>query len=111
MKINLGREFARVAIVKWGDHDGISDAIGIELANLGYKPSYFRFDLPTPIDVDVVFSFGPFGRFNQIPKQITVKALRHQIVKGGDIEIYLPKTPEVLINIIAIFSSKRCFKC
>ena len=66
----MGREFTRVAIVKWGEHDGISDAIGIELANLGYKPSYFRFDLPTPIDVDVVFSFGPFGRFYQIPKQI-----------------------------------------
>jgi hypothetical protein len=66
----LRRNFNRVAIVRWGEYDGISDAIGIELANLGYNPSYFRFDLPAPIEVDVVFSFGPFGSFYRIPKQI-----------------------------------------
>ena len=44
-------------------------------------------------------------------KQKIVSRLRHQIVIGGGIEINRPKTPDVLTNIMAKFSSIRCFIC
>ena len=44
-------------------------------------------------------------------KQTTVNTLRHQIVTGGAVEINRPKTPDVLTNIIAKFSSIRCLTC
>lgn len=37
--------------------------------------------------------------------------LRHQIVTGAGISMYLPKAPDVLIKKVAKVSSKTCLKC
>lgn len=59
-----------VAIVQWSDQNGIAAAIRDELIDLGHYPVYFKFDSAIPDDVDVVFSFAPYGRFLQIPRQL-----------------------------------------
>lgn len=45
------------------------------------------------------------------PKITAAKKQRHQIVTGGGMEIYLPKTPEVLTSSTAMFNSVICFRC
>lgn len=67
----------RVALVKWGIHDGIATSIGKELIHLGHEPIYFLSDDPIPRNVDVVLCFGPYGRFVQIPQQL--EGVPHQI--------------------------------
>lgn len=61
----------RIAIVKWADSDGIAEAIHHELIKLGHQTVYFRFDQPVPTEVDIVFSFAPYGRMIQIPYQLS----------------------------------------
>ena len=48
----------------------------------------------------------------QYPNKISIaKMLRHQIVTGAGISMYLPKAPDVLIKKVAKVSSKTCLKC
>jgi len=60
----------RIAVVKWVETDGIAKPIGDELLALGYQLKYFKYDSAIPDDVDLVFSFAPYGRFLQIPRRI-----------------------------------------
>lgn len=60
-----------IAIVKWVETDGIAKPIGDELLALGYQINYFKYDAAIPNDADLVFSFAPYGRFLQIPRQIS----------------------------------------
>ena len=59
-----------IAVVKWVETDGIAKPIGDELLALGYQLKYFKYDSAIPDDVDLVFSFAPYGRFLQMPRQI-----------------------------------------
>lgn len=58
---------ATVAVVTWGKHDALALAIGNELKRAGYTPQYFPAAEPPPLDASIVFSFAPYGRWNQIP--------------------------------------------
>jgi len=44
--------------------------ISEELARLGHQVKWFKFNEAIPDGVDVVFSFAPYGRFLQIPRQL-----------------------------------------
>lgn len=59
-----------VAVVQWTENDGIAAALYDEFARLGHCPQYFGFDRPIPTGADIVFSFAPYGRFLQIPRQL-----------------------------------------
>jgi hypothetical protein len=59
-----------IALVKWADHDGLAQAIGNELIDLGHQVTLFRFDEKFPAETDIVLSFAPYGRFFQIPVQL-----------------------------------------
>ena len=62
----------RVAVVKWSsERDGIAEVINYELEQLGHHPFYFKHDATIPGNIDVVFSFAPYGRFLPIPRQLT----------------------------------------
>jgi hypothetical protein len=56
-------ESYHIAVVQWSDGDGIAQAIGDELLAMRHRPTYFKFDSSIPDDVDLVFSFAPYGRF------------------------------------------------
>lgn len=54
----------RVALIHWKTGgSGIGEAIYHELAAQGHQPFYFSLDSGISQPVDVVFLFGPFGRF------------------------------------------------
>ena len=60
-----------IALVKWEDVPGdCESAIEHELAALGHRVRFFRFDAAVPGGVDVVFSFAGFRRFLQIPRAL-----------------------------------------
>ena len=63
-------ESYQVAVVQWTDDDEISAIICDELLNLGHHPRRFRIGSPILDDVEVVFSFAPYGKFLQIPYQL-----------------------------------------
>lgn len=59
-----------VAIPCWNERDGITEVIGDELSALGYHPVQFQIDSAIPEKAEVVFSFGPYGKFLTIPRQL-----------------------------------------
>jgi len=61
---------SRVAIVRWTPGEEIGLAIEEALNALGYETAFFEADGSIPGDVDVVLSFGPFGPFLPIPRQL-----------------------------------------
>ena len=59
-----------VAIPRGNERDGIAEVISDELNVLGYQPVHFQIGSLIPAKADVVFSFGPYGKFLTIPRQL-----------------------------------------
>ena len=59
-----------VAIPCWNERDGITEVIADELEALRYQPVQFQIGSPIPEKTEVVFSFGPYGKFLTIPRQL-----------------------------------------
>ena len=59
-----------VAIAQRTHGDGIAEVIADELIALGYHTTHFQIGSPIPQNADVVFSFGPYGRFLTVPRQL-----------------------------------------
>lgn len=59
-----------VAIPHRNGKDGITEAISDELNALGYHPVHFQIGSPIPEKAEVVFSYGPYGNFLTIPRQL-----------------------------------------
>jgi hypothetical protein len=59
-----------VAIPHRDGRDGITEAIADELNALGYDPVYFQIGAPVPEKAEVIFSYGPYGKFLTIPRQL-----------------------------------------
>ena len=60
-----------VAIPHRSAIDGISEVISDELSALGYQTVHFKIGSLIPEKAEVVFSFGPYGKFLTIPCQLT----------------------------------------
>ncbi len=67
-----------VAVIRWQQSDEISKAICTELADLGYQPSVFDHNTMPPSNAQVVFSFGPYGNFLNIPAQLARASLEQR---------------------------------
>src|SRR5687768_17109286 len=59
-----------VAIPHRNGRDGITEAISDELNALGYDPVHFQIGSPIPEKAEVIFSYGPYGNFLTIPRQL-----------------------------------------
>jgi len=59
-----------VAIPYQNEIDGITEVISDELHALGYKSVHFQIGSLIPEKAEVVFSFGPYGKFLTIPRQL-----------------------------------------
>jgi hypothetical protein len=59
-----------VAIPHGNERDGIAEVISDELNALGYGPVRFQIGSLIPERAEVVFSFGPYGNFLTIPRQL-----------------------------------------
>jgi hypothetical protein len=59
-----------VAIPHRNERDGITEVISDELNALGYQPVYFQIGSLIPEKAEVVFSYGPYGNFLTIPRQL-----------------------------------------
>ncbi len=59
-----------VAIPHRNGIDGIPEAISDELNALSYHPVHFQIGSPIPEKAGVIFSYGPYGNFLTIPRQL-----------------------------------------
>jgi hypothetical protein len=59
-----------VAIPHGNERDGIAEVISDELNALGYQTVHFQIGSLIPEKAEVVFSFGPYGKFLTIPRQL-----------------------------------------
>ena len=66
---NLDR-LCTVAIPHGNERDGIAEVLSDELKALGYDPVLFQIGSHIPDNAKVVFSFGPYGKFLAIPRQL-----------------------------------------
>ncbi len=53
----------KIALIRWTKESGIGRAIAVELRALGHTVMYFPDTDPVPTTVDVVFLYGPFGKY------------------------------------------------
>ena len=60
----------KVAIPHGSESDGIAEVISDELNALGYETIHFQIGSLIPRKAEVVFSFGPYGNFLTIPRQL-----------------------------------------
>jgi glycosyltransferase involved in cell wall biosynthesis len=60
----------RVAVVQWGPHDGLTEALGRELVEQGHAVTPFLYDQPLPEAAEVVLTFAPYGPFLPIAQQV-----------------------------------------
>ena len=56
--------------MEWSRPDGIAGALGEALSELGHQPHQFYHTDPIPPDVDIVFSFAPFGNYMALAERI-----------------------------------------
>jgi hypothetical protein len=70
VKSELDKQYI-VAIAQRVRGDGIAEVIADELLTLGYQPVHFEIGSPIPENAKVIFSFGPYGRFLTIPRQLS----------------------------------------
>jgi hypothetical protein len=61
-----------VAIPRGDQSEGIAEVISTELRALGYQPVQFQIGSLLPKKAEVVFSFGPYGNFLTIPRQLAL---------------------------------------
>jgi hypothetical protein len=72
----IGKDYAtsppakyRIAVPRWELRDEIAFMIGSELKLLGHKPVYFFFYENVPEDIDILLTFGPYGKVLPIWQQ------------------------------------------
>jgi hypothetical protein len=60
----------RIAVVQWSEYDGLAEIIRHELLQLGYHPEQFHCYERIPKGLDVIFSFGPYGKLMPLVRQL-----------------------------------------
>lgn len=59
-----------IAVVEWAPGDELAGAISIELARQGCETIQFPFDGAIPNNVDMILTFGPYGKLLPIASQM-----------------------------------------
>jgi len=108
MSLSQERHYS-IALVEWEEGgNGIGEAIYHELANLGHYPTYFRLDSPIPSNVDVIFLFGPFGKYLSTLRQLENVPLKQRpmVVFWNTEGLPNPKIPWPIVNVIGACRSQ-----
>ena len=102
MNLSQARQY-QIALVEWKEGGGgIGEAIRQELVALEHRPVYFRHDGTLPDHVDVVFLFGPFGKYLPVLRQLDNVPLeqRPTVVFWNTEGLPDPRIPWPLVSII-----------
>src|ERR1044071_5444425 len=99
---NLDRP-CTVAIPRGDESDGIAEVISDELNALGYQPVHFQIGSLIPEKTEAVFSFGPYGNFLTIPRQLAKMPPEHKpIFRHWNTEgLPDPRIPWKIMSMIA----------
>jgi Glycosyl transferases group 1 len=97
----------RVAIAEWISGDQTANEICSELTSLGYQPEPFLAGDAVPKGSDIVFTYGPFGPWLQIPQQIAAmpKVKRPTLVHYSYENPPDPRIPWPLVWAVGTFRS------
>lgn len=96
-----------VAIPHGKEIDGITEVISDELSALGYQPVHFQIGSLIPEKAEVVFSYGPYGKFLTIPCQLAKMPLARKpiFVHWNTEGIPDPRIPWKIMSSIARWRS------
>lgn len=64
--MSLIEKRAHIALIHWENEEGIGQAIQAELATLGYLVTRFGENDAIPAAADIIFLYGPFGKYNHL---------------------------------------------
>jgi len=59
----------KIAVLQWSPHEGIAQMLCEELVNLGHYPVCFIYGASIPAGVDLVLSYGPYGKLVPVWQQ------------------------------------------
>lgn len=71
----------RVAVVEWiSEEDGLADVICDELEELGHCPESYKYNSSIPQEVDVIFTFGPYGNYLPVVSRLASEQVKDRTV-------------------------------
>lgn len=72
MQVSMkSKQSYRIVVVEWiSENDGLADVIKDELIVLGHSTQIIRYDQKIPNDAQIVFTFGPYGKYLQVVRQL-----------------------------------------
>lgn len=96
-----------VAVIKWWKNDGIAEAIFSSLQQLGHQPIYFLQEEEIPTNVNIVITFGPYGRLLPILYKVTSlpRDIRPLLVHWDTEGIPNPNIPWLVLKYMGGFLS------
>jgi len=108
MSVSQERHYS-IALVEWEEGgNGIGEAIYHELIGLGHCPTYFRVGSTIPDNVEVLFLYGPFGKYLSALRQLEyIPAEQRPTVVFWNTEgLPDPKIPWPIVNTISTCRSQ-----
>jgi hypothetical protein len=96
-----------IGVLKWDKKDGIADIIGHELTRLNQNPIPFRLNTPIPQLIDVLFTYGPYGKTLPVWQQVASCGKRKPLVVHWNTE-GMPdiRIPLSIMQMLGNFRSK-----
>lgn len=98
MKYNIG-------VVNWNSGDGLSDAIHKTIQNIGHKSIHFIYNQPVPSEIDIVFSFAPYGKFLVLANNISNLSSNRPMFIHWDTEMQV--NPAIPVNLMFTIAKWR----
>ena len=108
MSLSQERHYS-IALVEWEEGgNGIGEAIYHELIGLGHYPTYFRLSSTIPNDTNVVFLYGPFGKYLSVLQQLenVPTECRPTVVFWNTEGLPDPRIPWPITNIVGLGRSR-----
>jgi hypothetical protein len=97
--------YCRIALIQWAEETGIREAIRAELVELGHELVDFSFDGVLPANCDVLFLYGPFGKYLQVLQQLEAQPKRPIVVFWNTEGLPDPKIPWFIQNLSGMVRS------
>jgi hypothetical protein len=91
----------QIAVLEWEELDGIASVLANELARLNQSPIPFRYGEPVPDGIDVLLTFGPYGKILPIWQEAASRRPSPVVVHWNTEGMPDIKLPTSIIDLLA----------
>lgn len=96
----------QIAVLEWEELDGIASMMSNELARLNQSPIPFRFGKQVPDGIDVLLTFGPYGKIMPIWQEAAIRHPTPIVVHWNTEGMPDIKLPTSMIELLAFYRSQ-----